>query len=546
MQHRMIVVSWVAVALAIGCASDRAPGNPSTPIVLPDFADVEPSVEAEIAAAHSELEKLRSDPDTPSGDLAAAGGRLGMLCHGYDFNVTAEAAYRGAMALQPDEFRWVYYLGDVLRAEGSLDAALESFETAVGLRPDYAPVHVHLGELLRDQGRNDEAETRLRRALELDPTSARAMTGLGQVAFARGAVEESKVWFERVLESAPGARSVHYHLAMAYRKLGDDERAEHHLEMRGTGRAGMDDPVMAALQSLAGGKGVHIDRGVAAARAGELNAAEAEFRLAIAEAPEDPRVRLHLSDVLAASGRLDESMAEIDAARRLIPDDPRVELRLGSLFAALGDDGAAIDALTRTVEADPQSVRAHVLLGGALQRAGRHEQAVEHYRAVVDLDPANPEARLGRAFALIRLRRYADALVALEEDVVVLPDQPAFRHSLSRLLAACPDDRVRDGARALRIAEELAQEQRNTDLAETIAMALAEVARFDEAVELQKTAIEIATRARRSDLVLRMQANLKLYENGETCTTPWTDDDPLFSPPAPNPRVAEAPLRGEG
>jgi hypothetical protein len=35
------------------------------------------------------------------------------------------------------------------------------------------------------------------------------------------------------------------------------------------------------------------------------------------------------------------------------------------------------------------------------------------------------------------------------------PEQPVFAHALARLLAAAPDDRVRDGRRALELAEEL-------------------------------------------------------------------------------------------
>ena len=60
-----------------------------------------------------------------------------------------------------------------------------------------------------------------------------------------------------------------------------------------------------------------------------------------------------------------------------------------------------------------------------------------------------------RAMALVRLSRYADARVALETAMTQHPDQPGFTHALARILAAAPDDGVRDGRRALALVEAL-------------------------------------------------------------------------------------------
>jgi hypothetical protein len=132
---------------------------------------------------------------------------------------------------------------------------------------------------------------------------------------------------------------------------------------------------------------------------------------------------------------------------------------------------------------------------------------------------------------LVRLGDYARARERLERDVQAFPDQPGITHALARLLAAAPDDRVRDGARALALARALEQSQPPTlALVETIAMALAEVGRFDEAVARQRQAIEGARDAGRPDLAARLTANLRLYEQRRPCRTPWADDDPVHRP----------------
>src|SRR4029453_11187512 len=104
-----------------------------------------------------------------------------------------------------------------------------------------------------------------------------------------------------------------------------------------------------------------------------------------------------------------------------------------------------------------------------------------------------------------------------------------FPHALARVLAAAPDDRVRDGARALAIATDLLKTQKTPGLAETMAMALAEVGRFDEAVKWQRDAIALYQGAPPA-LVTRLMQNLREYENRRPCRTPWSEDDAVHHP----------------
>jgi hypothetical protein len=100
------------------------------------------------------------------------------------------------------------------------------------------------------------------------------------------------------------------------------------------------------------------------------------------------------------------------------------------------------------------------------------------------------------------------------------PDQPSFAHSLARLLAAAPDDGIRDGRRALAVMQTLSDEQRHIDFGETMAMVFAEVGQYQEAVTWQREAMAAAKRAGRDDLARRMAENLKLYEGRKPFRTP--------------------------
>jgi len=126
---------------------------------------------------------------------------------------------------------------------------------------------------------------------------------------------------------------------------------------------------------------------------------------------------------------------------------------------------------------------------------------------------------------LVRLRRYQEARDRLVEGMKAHPDQPLFSHALARLLAAAPDDRVRDGRRAMKLADELLKQQQSIELAETVAMALAELGQYKQAVDVQRDVMTAAERAGLREVVQHMTENLRLYERAQPCRTPFATDE---------------------
>jgi tetratricopeptide (TPR) repeat protein len=125
-------------------------------------------------------------------------------------------------------------------------------------------------------------------------------------------------------------------------------------------------------------------------------------------------------------------------------------------------------------------------LADALRRTGRLDASLSHYAEVIKTSPAISQARFGRAMALVRLQRYREARDELADAVNIYPDQPGFAHALARVLAAAPDDGLRDGRRALALVQTLLTKQKTMALAETMAMALAESGEYGQAVTWQR------------------------------------------------------------
>jgi tetratricopeptide (TPR) repeat protein len=218
------------------------------------------------------------------------------------------------------------------------------------------------------------------------------------------------------------------------------------------------------------------------------------------------------------------------------PDETasKAHYSLGVLQASAGHRQDAVTHLTAAVKFNPNYLEARQALGDALSRAGRPEAALAHYAEVVRLNPRAGEARLGYAMALVRIGRYREARDWLAESTRVLPDDPRLRHTLARLLAAAPEAGVRDGQQALALAEPLLTVLgRTTDMGETLAMAYAEVGNFSQAALIQREVLGAAARAGFNRDVRRMTANLRLYERGRPCRTPWQAYEAVFSPGPP-------------
>jgi tetratricopeptide (TPR) repeat protein len=261
--------------------------------------------------------------------------------------------------------------------------------------------------------------------------------------------------------------------------------------------------------------------------------AAALFREGLKVAPGDATLHQNLGTALYLAGEARAAEAEFEQAARLLPGYAKALFSLGVIMEERGRDQDAIDRFSKAVASDPTMVNARASLADALRRTGRLDAAIAEYVQVIKADPSASQARFGHAMALVRLRRFADARAVLEDAVRAHAEQPGLAHALARILAASPDDAVRDGPRALSLINAIERSNGATPaIVETSAMALAENGRFRDAVARQRQAIAMATQAGRSDLVAHLAENLRRYEASMPSRVPWADDDPVHFPNA--------------
>jgi tetratricopeptide (TPR) repeat protein len=521
----------------VGCSSTRR-GLVAAP--LPDLSRVDPGVQAQVRGRYETLTRALADR-VEAPELASAFGQYGMVLQAAEFYDVAEPTYLSAQKLAPDEIRWPYYLASLYKSRGETDKAEASYKRVLELRPDDLPTLIWLGRLHLDQGRPEAAEPLFAKASALAPRTVAVLAGLGRVAVAKRDYSQAVKYLEDALAIDPEAESLHAPLAAAYRGLGDLEKAQPHLRQWRNRDIFVPDPLQQDMDLLLESGLSYELRGVRAFEVRDWKSAAGFFRKGIELSHENTQLSRSLHHKLGTALYLD---GDISGAREQFEDvvrhappgaldesSAKANYSLGVLLASKGELQPAIQHLLAAIQYQPNYVEAHMAVADVLRRSGRGEAALPHYRDAIAINPRQTVARLGYAMALVQMRRYREARDWLDESVRLFGDRTDLKIALARLLAASPDDRARDGARALQMAQQMFDAgEKSTSLGETIAMALAEQGNFAQAISIQRDIIAAAQRAGLTTTVQRMTANLALYERRQPCRTPWIEDDLVAVP----------------
>ena len=217
--------------------------------------------------------------------------------------------------------------------------------------------------------------------------------------------------------------------------------------------------------------------GAALARLGKTDEAMPHFERAKALAPKDATLRRMMATALGGQGKLDEALTELRAAAKAAPKDAAVQGELGRLLLEAGKAGEALPALQAAAQADPADVALALLVAKAQERLGQFAVSAAAVEAVLKLKPTEPHALT----------------------------------QLGWLRAAAPDDAVRNGARAVEIAEGLcnANRFRVPEELDLLGAAYAEAGRFDDAIKQTEDAAHRVT----AEVAAPMTARAALYHD---------------------------------
>jgi tetratricopeptide (TPR) repeat protein len=486
----------------------------------PTLEGLEDAVADQLRETRAVLDETLSGEDVGQAERAEAYGELGRLYHAYEITEPAEIAYRNARALAPGDFRWAYYHAYLLQQVGRFQEAEEAYARALKIQPTNVAAMIHLGEVYLELGRFDRTEAAAERVLDIAPGQPAAIALLGRAALAREDTSRAIELLERALAAVPRADRLHYPLGMAYRAEGNLEKAREHLGQIGTVGIRPPDPLIDDLDQLQRGSRVHVLRGRMAFRAGHFEDAEAEFRQAVEADPEDLGARVNLGSALGQGDDPEGAIEQFRRALELDPDNMAAHFNLGVLLLRRGQVEEAIEHHRAAVAGAPGDGEAHLELARALRAAGRSEEALESLRKAVELAPFQEKAQVELASLLVSLGRYADAVERLDVAHALMPRSGSVAGAYARMLAAAPDAELRDGARALDLARRVFEAEPTAFNAETVALALAEEGRCDEAAGWLRRVLGAEAESASGARLVELQGALARYEAGPPCRPP--------------------------
>lgn len=149
--------------------------------------------------------------------------------------------------------------------------------------------------------------------------------------------------------------------------------------------------------------------------------------------------------------------------------------------------------LRRLIELEPENPMPRSALAKVLRKQGKPDEAEAFFREALALDECTVQARLHLSELLREGKRYREQVAVLEAGDDDCAKSVTIRNALAYALATSPDDEIRDGERALQLAQAAVDETEGThpDYLDSLACAYAELGRFESAVTHQQRAIAL-------------------------------------------------------
>jgi tetratricopeptide (TPR) repeat protein len=219
------------------------------------------------------------------------------------------------------------------------------------------------------------------------------------------------------------------------------------------------------------------------------------------------------------------------------PDCSIAHNNLGRLLDHQEHIEEAMEHYHKALQLDPNNYEALYNLGNTLTAQGQFDEAIENYRQAIELNPNYYGALDNLGVALANKGRFDEAIENFRKAIQINPNYSDALNNLAWVLAASPDDELRNGAEAVRLAERACELTHYGEplFIGTLAVAYAECGRYPEAVATAEKAEQLATAAGLKKLAEENRQLLEFYRAGK----PYHESPPAASSslqtPAPRP-----------
>jgi protein O-mannosyl-transferase len=226
----------------------------------------------------------------------------------------------------------------------------------------------------------------------------------------------------------------------------------------------------------------------------------------------------------AGRGQIDDAISQYESAleMRSGAEEDRYNLsnalvhtNLGNALVQKDQLDEAIEHYEKAVELRPDYADGHFNLGAVLAREGRLDEAIDEWEKTLSIQPQDADAHITLGDALLRKGDTSGAIAHYNKALEIAPDSISTLNNLAWVFSTCPDASLRNGARAIELAQKAGQLAGGKDgtLMRTLAAAYAETGQFTDAIETAQRATHLARVQGDMTLANDLEKDLDLYRS---------------------------------
>ncbi len=170
------------------------------------------------------------------------------------------------------------------------------------------------------------------------------------------------------------------------------------------------------------------------AQLGDVGAAEALYRRALAHEPDLPEAHHALARIARERGDLPGALKHLEAVVNEEPEFPSGHNDLAEVLLDLDRSGDAVAAMEVLVARRPHHLPFRVTLAVVTAHDGRVDEALAQLRAIAEAHPEDASSRLMYGLILASEGRLEDALASVRASLRVDPENAEAHYTCARLL----------------------------------------------------------------------------------------------------------------
>lgn len=382
---------------------------------------------------------LNANPQLP--EVLYDRGRANALMGRY---TDALPDYDAAIAINASIANYHYDRAVALHNLQRYDEAAAGYDDALQREPNHGDALTGKAGIALDKGDNVAAEAGYRAALAIVPKSIYALTGMGNTLVRLDRADEALSFFDQAIAQGNAPSWVFTDRARARIIMGQADAAI--------------DDTNEALQLYADNADALYLRGLCKRVRGDFDGAAKDLDAAIAKAPQDVWALSARAELLVREDNLEQAKPFLTRLRELADTElAKTNLKPASVAeyktfrgfarALTGQRDAGIVDLNIVIDTAREVSGAHYARGVVRYLDGDYAAAAEDFAASQSTTRSiysKAQSRIERARALEKLNRFADAKIAYEEALQLMPAFIEARLGIERVRIAAANPVVAD------------------------------------------------------------------------------------------------------